>query len=522
MARSSIKGGRRRSQAQFHSAVTMQRSGRLREAEAEYRRLLSRVPTMAEAHSNLGALLNRSGRQVEAVEHLERATVLSPGRAQTFKNLGDALASLGRNADAADAYREAIRLDPAYAGAYSGLGAALFQARQLEPALESYARALDLNPGDPEAVMNAAAVLGRLGLTSKASSLLGDVIVRAPELTAARYNLALCRRDEGRLEEAIHELDRALRMDPDMIDAEFERAQIRLLSGDFERGWREYECRRRHPTCDISQRSFDRPLWDGGRLTGKTILVYEEQGLGDALQFARFIPMLGDRAEKVVMECRAATRRLFEDLPGIDELVVRGERPPAYDVRVPLMSLPFLLGVRLDSIPSSVPYLLPRSGSPANASRASSRRVGIVWAGSPHHGNDCNRSARFDDLAPLLEVDGIELCSLQKGPAVSQLSEHPSGGQVAELGSSFDDLHDTAEVIETLDLVVSVDTAVAHLAGAMGKPVWILLAHSPEWRWLRDRADTPWYPTARLFRQSAPRDWTGLVAAVAHALREWP
>ena len=220
------------------------------------------------------------------------------------------------------------------------------------------------------------------------------------------------------------------------------------------------------------------------------------------------------------MECRTATRRLFEGFPGLSHLVLRGEPLPVHDVHVPLMSLPFLLDLRLDSIPSSVPYLQPRSSSPPPTSGAQSRRVGIVWAGSPNHGNDHNRSARFDDLAPLLEVEGVELCSLQKGPALAQLTEHPASGRIAELGSSLDDLHDTAEVIQSLDLVVSVDTAVAHLTGAMGKPVWILLAHSPEWRWLRDRPDTPWYPTARLFRQSAPRDWTGPVEAVAHSLRE--
>lgn len=469
-------------QTRLASAIERHRRGLVGEAEMEYRRILADHPDFAPAHNALGIALAQQGRPAEAAAAFQRACALQPDYAAAHGNLGAALLGQGRRDAARQAFAAALALDEGLAEAHYNLASLDQQDGALDQAIAGYDRAVALDPRHSGAYNN-----------------------RGMSLRAA-----------GRLDEALDSYARAAALAPADPLIRYGQAQALLEAGDFAQGWPEHEAR--FAAGIAAARHADLPRWQGEDLSGKTVLVWAEQGLGDSIQFCRYLPLLAARGATVVFEVQEPLARLCRSLPGI-EVVGRGAPLPRADFQVPLMSLP----LRLHPTPFApdTPYLAPITADAARWSELlgprSCRRVALVWAGSPTHRDDANRSLPPERLGALDGVAGIEWFSLQVGPAAPGLAR--SGlGRVRDLSGQLGDLADTAAVLSRMDLLITVDTAVLHLAGAVGITAWGLLPFAPDWRWLRDRPDSPWYPSLRLFRQSRRRDWDSVMARVGEAI----
>lgn len=480
------------SQAYFHLGSTMLAQGKCTEAEAAFRRCLERHADHVEALVNLGCALGEQQRHDDARGCYERAAQIRPDQPEIHHNLGSALRELGRLEEAVSAYRRALALRPDYAKAHVNLGIALVGLGALDEAVKVLRRGVELRPDMAEAHASLGAAL------------------------SAR----------GELDEALAEFDRALALNPDYVEPRWNQALLWLLRGDFARGWPAYEvrwkCKHRPPLPAVPQAH-----WDGTPLEGRTILLHAEQGLGDTLQFIRYAPLVGARGGRVVVQCQAPLVRLLSRCRGIDQLVGRGEPLPDFDVHAPLLSLPRLLGTTSETIPADVPYLHADPELVADWRQALAPvrgfRVGIAWQGSVRNAWDRHRSVGLADFEPLARIDSVHLISLQKGPGSEQVRDLGGRFPVVSLSEQIDStagaFMDTAAIIRNLDLVISVDTSVAHLAGGLGAPAWIALPYTPDWRWQLGRDDSPWYPSVRLFRQSAPGDWDAVFTRMAEGLR---
>lgn len=474
-------------EAHYNLGNALRSLNRREEAVDSYRDAITRDPTLAQAHCNLGLVLSEQGRYEEAVTCYRDALVQAPDDAIAHNNRGRALSLLGHGEDAIAAYRRAIALKPDYAEAYNNLGIALANNPVwLDEAIAAYRHAIALKPDYAEAYNNLAAAVSFHSL-AEAGEYYRQAAILKPDFAEARFNLSL----------------------------------IQLLGGDFDAGWDGYEWRWR---CEGNRsRAFSQSAWDGTALAGRTILLHPEQGYGDTLQFIRYAPLIKQIGGQVIVECPPPLARLLRTAPGIDQLVEAGSALPAFDVHLPLLSLPRVFRTRLDSIPANAPYLLPPDDfhsalDSALASCQGRQRVGVVWAGRETHRNDTNRSCPLACFVELAERLGLTLFSLQKGPRSLAGIDTPAGFPITDLSAHLDDFYDTALAIMRLDLVITVDTSVAHLAGALGRPVWVLLPFLPDWRWLLDREDSPWYPSMRLFRQATPGDWKGVFQRIADAL----
>jgi hypothetical protein len=363
-------------------------------------------------------------------------------------------------------------------------------------------------------------VLSQADRLDEAIAAYEQAVLFKPNHLSALCNLGNTLRARGRYQEAIKRYEQAIAVNPDYADAHWDLSLTLLQLGDFERGWREHEWRMQ---CSALAKpvQYSQPQWAGESLVGKSILLHPEQGLGDTLQFVRYVQVVADLGARVYLGTQPELHALLKLIPGADMVVSYGQLP-VFDVQCPLLSLPFVLGTRLDSVPAKVPYLFAEEGlvqqwaqklGPSNGKK----RVGLVWAGSKTHKNDRNRSIDPAKLSPLLQVPGFQFFSLQKGATGSTILA-PPGAELIDHTGELNDFIDTAALIANLDLVISVDTSVAHLAGGMGKPVWLLLPRDPDWRWLLDRDDSPWYPTMKLFRQTTARDWEPVVQRMAREL----
>jgi tetratricopeptide (TPR) repeat protein len=476
--------------AQYNRAGVLHELKRYDEAVAGFDRAIALRPDLAEAHANRGNTLNVLKRFDEALASLDRALTLRPNLIEAMVNRGNALNSLKRYGDALLAYDRALSLHPGHAGAHYNRGATLHEMRRYQDALTSYDRALALQANYPEAWSNRGATL---------------------------YELV-------RHDEALASYDRAIALQPDFPEAHWNAASLRLLTGDFKRGWSEYEWRWKYEAMAIASRNFPQPLWRGEPIEGKTILLHSEQGLGDTIQFCRYATLVAARAARVIFEVDKPLHELMTGLAGVSQVVQRGAALPEFDVHCPLLSLPAAFASDLETIPSAPFYL---SASPQKLvewrerfSAGNRCRIGLVWSGNPAHKRDQNRSIDLGALLPLLDIDA-DFVSLQKDvrPADAMvLSQRPD---IAQFSGELSDFSDTAALISQLDLVIAVDTSVAHLVGALGRPVWILLPYLPDWRWLLDRDSSPWYPAARLFRQDETRAWASTVQRVREALLEF-
>jgi tetratricopeptide (TPR) repeat protein len=535
----------------FNLGIALSAQGRFAEAEACFRQVLAMDPAHAGTHYNLGNALKDQGLMTEAAQSYRQALASNPQHANAHNNLGIILKSAGHLAEAAACYRQALRCNPQHMDAHNNLGIALMEQGQLadaalcfrqalavnpdltdahlnlgnahkaqgnlaEAAL-CYRRALAINPHHADAHNNLGIVLNEQGQLDEAIACFRQALVANPSHVDAHNGLAATLAALGLLSEALEHYNEALRLQPENAMARWNRALLRLLQGDFLNGWQDYRQGWALPTTPPP--SYREPRWDGSPLEGKTILVFAEGGLGDTIQFLRYLPLVQEQGGTVLFECPPALVGICAGIGGIDKLAVRGAPLPPFDVQVPLLSLPAIFGTTLATIPTAVPYL---RADPAfveywrkELEPVEGFKVGIVWQGNPDNTSDRYRSlplARFEALA---RIEGVRLLSLQVGPGTEQLAT--AGFPVTDLGKRFDrsSLSDLAAVLMNMDLVISVETAPAHLAGALGVPAWILLPLKPDWRWLLERSDSPWYPTMRLFRQTRFGDWSEVFERVA-------
>jgi len=539
----------------FRTAVQHHTEGRPAEAENIYRQIIAQNPSHADSHYMLAALGYEMGRGQDALPLAQRATQLSPGNAdfhiltgvllattgqtdraiESFKqaaalrpndpaalnNLANALRQAGRAEEALGVYQQAQLIQPDFPEVYANQSNALLDLGRAEEAIESCKKAITLKPGYSGAYNDLGNAYKYLGRYDEAVENYRQAVNFQPTNAEAVYNLANAYKERGELDQAISTYRQALSLNPNFPSAKWNLALTVLLKGDYEGGWEGYESRWQvtpHP----SNHGFTQPFWDGSDLLGRSILLHTEQGLGDAIQFARYIPKVKSFRGKVHLLCQPQLKRLLENQLQLDSVTADESSLPPFDVQLPLMSLPRVLGEG-NNILADVPFFL---ADPALTEKWKSRlagqpaglKVGLVWSGRVGTVYQTRRALSLEKLAPLARVSGVQFYSLQKGDAAAQAKTPPAGMSLTDWSEELSDLADTAALIQNLDLVISVDTAVAHLAGAMGKKVWIMLPFAPDWRWHLGRDDSPWYPTARLFRQPTFGNWESAVGAVAGAL----
>jgi tetratricopeptide (TPR) repeat protein len=504
--------------AHFNRGVALGELERPAEAIASYERAIALRPDYADAHYNRGIALVELNRPAEALESYERAIEVKRDFAEAYNNRGIALFHLGRHAEALASYERAVALKPHYASAYNNLGNVLADLERRLEALDSFDRAIAIRPDYAEAYNNRGLVLSDLEHHTSALATFERAIALKSDYAEAYYNRGNALRDLHRHRDAVDSYRRAIALKPDYASAHWNLADCYLLLGDFALGWNEYEWRWKLERRENSARHFQQPLWLGAEpLQGRTVLLYSELGLGDTLLFCRYAKEVAALGAKVVLEVQPPLLRLLADLEGATEILPTGAPLPAFDYHCPLMSLPLAFKTDLTNIPASVPYL--RSGPArvaawqAKLGKKTKPRVGLVWSGSMALRND-KRSMVLTQMLPLAR-DWAEWVSLQKDVSEADaalLALHP---EIRHVGGELSDFADTAALVELMDVVVTVDTSVANLAGAMGKEVWVLLPFNPhDWRWMLDREDSAWYPTARLFRQPEADDWASVVRRV--------
>jgi len=454
----------------FHKAFALQKDGDLAAAEKAYRSVLENNPSHLPSLNNLAAILRRKGRLEAARSLFEQALINHPENADLCLNLGNLLAELGDAEAAFTQFRRAAGIAPDNAAAWFGLTAASLRRNLPEEALAAGKRGLALDPNH----------------------------------AAAWNNLGVALKELGRFDEALDAYERALAVDPDDGEIRYNRGVVHLLRGDYRQGWPDYEYRFAGPAGRPPGGTLGRPKWSGQGLAGKAILLIAEQGLGDAIQFIRFAPALKDRgAAAVFVQCREPLARLLKNAPGVDRVLVPGAPVPTIDYFLPLLSLPGLLGMIGTTIPAADGYL-PAPAAAANAlPDKGAFNIGLNWTGSPTNEADAKRSIPLDSLAPLAGIPSCRLFSLQFRAGREPLEAAGLADYVTDLGDRLGDFAQTAALVGELDLIVTVDTALAHLAGAMGRPAWVLLAHVPDWRWTMEGETTPWYDSLTLFRQPA-------------------
>ena len=495
---------------------------KLDEAVGAYRRALAVNPDDPGSLGNLGAALYRMGRFDEAIIHYRRATELAPDNVATLRLFGLVLHEAGRLQEAIAIYRRMLVLDPFDHVIPSNLGACHCELGEFDEAIACADLALALRPDHAPAHTNMGIVFEKQNLVDAAVAAHRRAVAADPAYAKGYANLAVALRNAGEIDEALAVSHRAIALDPDQPLAHYNHAHFLLMNGDFANGFEEYQWRRKCKTLSDGDPTFSEPEWQGEPLEGRTLLLFAEYGLGDALQFVRYLPMVAAMGGVIILQVQPALASLLRTMQGVT-VVPRGEPLPAFDLQLPLMSLPRIFRTTLDTIPASVPYLHPDAEKLERWHYAldgvAALKVGVVWAGNPRHKGDRQRSLSAEAVLPQLVMPGVQLYSLQKEPRPEDIPVIAAlGAAVIDLAPALGDFADTAAAVAALDLVIAVDTSVAHLAGALGRPVWMLLPHALDWRWLRDRADSPWYPTMRLFRQHRPQAWESVLARVSAEL----
>jgi tetratricopeptide (TPR) repeat protein len=495
--------------------------GRHGEAVTSYDRALAISPDHVNALTNRGSALQALNRPVEALASHERALAISPDHPEALANRGIVLHALKRDTEALASLDRALAVRPHHPEPLANRGVVLHALERHAEALASFDKALAIAPNHGEALNNRAITLMRLGRHDEALTNLDQALAFKPAYAEALNNRGAVLAQLNRHAEALASFEQALAIKPDFAAAHLNEAHARLLTGQFERGWEEYEWRWQNEPLSGRRRRFAQPLWNGtDNIAGKTIFVHAEQGFGDTLQFCRYVPLLAERGAHAILEVLPELQRLLSGLEGA-HVIARGEPAPPFDVHCPLLSLPLAFGTTLATIPPPpAPPVVPHELLQKWRSRLRPR-VGLAWSGRPTHPNDHNRSIPLNALAPLFALP-IELVSLQKEVrSADQAALHVHRAAIADFGSELTDFLETAALLSSIDLVISVDTAVVHLACTLGRPTWILLPFAPDWRWLLDRKDSLWYPSARLFRQSRIGDWDSVIQSVVSEVRRW-
>lgn len=497
-------------------------AGNLDQAAAAFERAAELEPKDCSLLNDWGVCLAKQGKLDRAIALFKRTLRNDAHWAAAHKNLIFALTQQRKPTEAEAAARTWIEIEPNCVDAINQLGILLAGNGRVTDAMDCWMRALKLAPADADANANLGLALAKLDRHEEAIAPLQQAVAARPGSVDFLCKLGSSFVDLHRYDQARSAFDRALAIQPDNAMARGKRALLALLTGDFATGWRDYEWRWKEKDFPHNRRYAHTPLWTGSDISGKTILLHSEQGLGDSIQFVRYAPLVAQRGAKVLLQCQPEVVSLLEKVEGVSEIVSDEQTPPRFDVQCPLMSLPLAFGTTVSTIPATVPYLTAEAAiverwRPRLAA-AGKRKIGLVWAGRPTHRKDRARSIPLAAFTPLAALSDVQFFALQKGPAESEARTPPAGMQLVSLGPDLNDFLDTAAVIKQLDLLISVDTAVVHLAGAMNKPVWTLLPSVNDFRWLRDRDDSPWYPSMRLWRQTTGGDWSNVIDRLAAEL----
>ena len=513
---------------QFHNTlgIILEALGKFDQAISAYRQAVSLKPDYAEAYHNMAVAMQSQGHYAAAVEKCRHAVLLKPDYVQAYNTMAFSLEKQDFYDEAIENYRQALLLDPDFAEAYNHLGVVLNDMGRTAEAIDNFRNALKREPGYAEVYNNMGIALKEQEEFSEAIASFEKALQLDPDFAEAYYNLGNSLRDEGRCAGAIDNYKKAIGLKPDYAQAHWNLSLALLLNGNYSEGWKGYKWRRNVNLKVLTDyHCTGKPRWDGSSFKSKRLLVHHEQGLGDNIQFVRYLPMVKARGGTVVFETLKPLVNLLRGFPGVDELVEyvpNRKLPLEYDVYTSLLDMPHIFKTTVETIPSQVPYIfadLSRSRYWREELIGPELKVGIVWAGSPEHGNDRFRSCSLKHFASLGEIEGVRLYSLQKGSAARQMEEFEGTVSMTNISKHFNDFTDTAAAIDNLDLIISVDTSVLHLSGAMAKPTWALIPYAPEWRWMLNRQDSPWYPTMRLFRQSYWNDWDSVFGRVTEELK---
>ena len=547
-----IDAGRARTHLLLGMALAQ--SGLLGEALTSLDRAIALAPDLADAHGSRADVLVELRRPLEAVESYDRALTLAPQSFPNWCNRAALLLDLGRHAEALTSYDRALAIEPRHADVLAARGLALNNLDRCEEAVETLDRALTLapdhhlarrtrgvallklerpaqalpdfqrvlaqRPDDEDALYNVAFTLVASERDAEALAVYDKLLAAGPHHIEALLGKGAALQNLTRFAEAVATYDEVLAVDPQRVDAHYSAATALLSMGDFRRGLAEYEWRRSiAPGSASVVQPFRAPIWLGeSPLRDKTLLIHAEQGLGDVLHAVRFVPRLAQQGGRIVLQVQAALKPLLAGLEGAALVVARGEPLPPFDCHCPVMSLPYAMKTEFATIPAEVPYIhapLDRASHwRARLPHTRGLRVGVVWCGNPAFKEDRRRSLRLAQIEPILTTANVSFISLNPGIGEHERTALAGRSNVLDLGSQFRDFADTAAVVAQLDLVITSDTSVAHLAGAMGRPVWIMLGFAPDWRFAHDREHSAWYPSARLFRQNAPGDWAGVIERV--------
>jgi len=474
-------------QEMLQRGLALHKAGAMAEAGALYRSALMADPANVDALHLLGLTYKAAGKLDEAQSAIGAAVALKPDFADAHYNLGNTLASLGRTGEAVASFRRALALNPSLALAAYNLGNTLRDAGDLDGAAEAFRAAISAKPDYVEACHNLANVLKSL----------------------------------NRLDEAIVHYRRAVQLNPGLAEAHYNLGLALMLTGGLKEGFDQYEWRWAVDGFPTPKRQFTQPAWDGTPIGNRVLLIHAEQAFGDSIQFCRYLPLIASHAGRVIFECRRPLLGLMAGLAGVSQLVEAGTTPPAFDCHAPLLSLPRILRTGMDSIPANVPYLSADTAKVARWRKLRDERftVGLIWAGNRKP--DPNRTVGLAAMSRLIDIPGVRFVALQRDLEPGDRDQVAKlGNRLDHWGAAFGDFADVAAAMEAIDLVITIDTGPAHLAGALGRPTWICLPFSPDWRWLMGRDDSPWYPTARLFRQTRRGDWADVIGLVAGDLRQ--
>lgn len=507
------------------SAMKCFESGDLRRAALICEEVLKIHPHNAKAFHLLGVIYYQNGAFDLALQNVKESLLLDPANAEAYYNLGNILKEIKRPDEAIACYIKAIQLNPSITHVYMNLGTVLQEKGLFDEAIINYRKALRCDPNNADIYYNLGLVSEEKDQLDEAISYYQKAILLNSDFADAYNNLGILFNKKNQPDSALTCYKKAIELDPHFADAHWNMSHALLLTGQFQEGWKEYEWRWKvkelyHHSLP-QPRNFSQPIWDGSDIKGRIILLYAEQGFGDAIQFIRYAPLVAQYGATVIVECPNKLTSLLQNTEGIHKVIAYGDRLPEFDVHCPLLSLPSLFNTTLDNIPAKIPYIIPNPTLIQEWREVINRndfnfKVGLVWATDrlPKE-----KSCLLETFSSLTLLNDISFYSLQKGEPAIQSKKLPKGMNFFDYTEKINDFSDTAALIMNLDLVISVDTAVAHLAGALGKPVWTLLPFTPDWRWMLNREDSPWYPTMKLFRQPEPGNWNTVIVHIKKEIR---
>jgi len=511
-------------EALLNMGLVLMAKGHFDEALYYLRKSFQFNPECAETLKNIGAILQVQGNYDEAIINYKKALEINPELSDIYKNVAYLFRDKGMLNEAIIFFKKALEYYPGIADIHNNLGLALNDIGEIDEAIGYLRNAIKINPGNPEFYNNLGVILRGKGLFDEAIGCFTQALMLNNRFLEAYNNIAVSLREKGHIEEAIYFLRKALDINPDFASAHWNLALIFLLTGNYSEGWKEYKWFWK--LKDTNNFNFSKPLWDGFNIDGKTLLVYAEQGYGDTIQFSRYIPFITEAGAEVILLCQEELKELFSNLRNLKQVITFGENLPHFDFYCSILMLPAIFQTTIENIPANVPYIFTEQ-SLINEWRKrlnnnnSTFKIGLVWSSGHRNSTLQFRSSSLESFSMLSSIKGVEFYSLQKGISNEEVINFHQKMKIHDFTNNIFNFNDTAALIMNLDLIISVDTSVAHLAGALGKPVWVLLPSVPDWRWMLNREDSPWYPSMRLFRQTKHGDWDTVIKNVRDAILDF-